>query len=104
MNFLRYITGLPLSPYFAGTKVRCLIDNIPKLRADIDNTDTRDNVHFGTVDTWIVYQLNNNIVGSEENDNVTMNSISSTGVAGYSANLGGGCTLPTSPTPTDGCS
>ena len=55
INTLRAATGLPLSSYFSGTKVKWLIDNVPELRADL--TARPDQVCFGTVDTWLVYQL-----------------------------------------------
>jgi len=52
---LRDATGLPLSSYFAGTKVRWLLDNVEQLRDDLQNDP--EQVCFGTVDTWLVYQL-----------------------------------------------
>ncbi|MGK3736229.1 MAG: glycerol kinase [Bacillariaceae sp.] len=56
-NRLRSETGLPIASYFAGTKVRWLIDNNPELRADLLNTERRSQVRFGTIDTWLLYQL-----------------------------------------------
>lgn len=50
-------TGLPLTAYFAGTKVRWLVDNVPELRADLEDETTQNNVRFGTIDTWLMYQL-----------------------------------------------
>jgi len=52
---LRAATGLPLSSYFAGTKVRWLLDHVQQLRTDLQNDP--DQVCFGTIDTWLVYQL-----------------------------------------------
>lgn len=52
---LRAKTGLPLASYFAGTKVRWLLDNVEALRYDLSTKP--DVVRFGTIDTWIVYQL-----------------------------------------------
>ncbi len=56
-NRLREKTGLPLASYFAGTKVRWLLDNVPELRDDLVDETKRDQVRFGTVDAWLVYQL-----------------------------------------------
>ena len=53
---LRDKTGLPLATYFSGSKVRWLIENVTKLREDLVG-DQRENVRFGTVDTWLVWQL-----------------------------------------------
>lgn len=54
---LRSKTGLPVASYFAGTKVRWLIDNIPKLQQDLTSPTERPHVRFGTIDTWLVYML-----------------------------------------------
>eukprot|EP00540_Astrosyne_radiata_P006855 CAMPEP_0116853052 /NCGR_PEP_ID=MMETSP0418-20121206/17671_1 /TAXON_ID=1158023 /ORGANISM="Astrosyne radiata, Strain 13vi08-1A" /LENGTH=777 /DNA_ID=CAMNT_0004485357 /DNA_START=1 /DNA_END=2334 /DNA_ORIENTATION=+ len=57
VNRLRSRTGLPLASYFAGTKVKWLIDNVPELARDLQDEQKRANVRFGTVDTWLLYQL-----------------------------------------------
>jgi glycerol kinase len=46
-------TGLPLDPYFSGTKVRWLLDTIPGLRERAE----RGEIAFGTVDTWLLWRL-----------------------------------------------
>jgi glycerol kinase len=46
-------TGLRIDPYFSGTKLLWLIENNRDLAARI-RTGT---VFFGTIDTWLVYQL-----------------------------------------------
>jgi len=50
-------TGLPVASYFAGTKVRWLIDNVGDLRRDLQDDNQREKVRFGTMDTWLLYQL-----------------------------------------------
>jgi glycerol kinase len=50
-------TGLPLASYFAGTKVRWLIDNVPELQKDLQDEAKKNDVRFGTIDTWLMYQL-----------------------------------------------
>jgi glycerol kinase len=57
VNRLRESTGLPLASYFAGTKVKWLLDNVDSLQADLGDPEKRKQVRFGTVDTWLVYQL-----------------------------------------------
>ena len=52
---LRSKTGLPLASYFAGTKVKWLLDNVPALQSDIKSKPHE--VRFGTIDTWLLYQL-----------------------------------------------
>ena len=64
---LRDKTGLPIASYFAGTKVRWLLDNVSQLKEDLKiGNPERDNVRFGTIDTWLVYQLTGNM--PEEGD------------------------------------
>lgn len=47
------ICGLPLSTYFSGVKLRWLQDNVPEVSAAIEN----DVCLFGTVDTWLLWNL-----------------------------------------------
>lgn len=56
-DVLRSKTGLPVASYFAATKVRWLIDNIPELQRDLNSPEEREHVRFGTMDTWILYML-----------------------------------------------
>ena len=46
-------TGLPLSPYFSGLKIRWILENIPGVRKQAESGD----VLFGTVDTFLAWQL-----------------------------------------------
>jgi glycerol kinase len=46
-------TGLILDPYFSGTKVTWLFQQLPELSAQAKN----GNLCFGTVDSWLIYKL-----------------------------------------------
>jgi len=46
-------TGLLLDPYFSGTKIAWLLDNVPGARARAE----RGELAFGTVDAWLIWQL-----------------------------------------------
>ncbi len=46
-------TGLLIDAYFSGTKLQWLLDNVPGARAQAE----RGELAFGTVDSWIVWQL-----------------------------------------------
>ena len=48
-------TGLLLDPYFSGSKIRWILENIPgvKLRANAGE------LLFGTIDTWLIWKLTN---------------------------------------------
>jgi len=46
-------TGLVVDAYFSGTKLKWLLDNVPGARERAQ----RGELAFGTVDTWLVWQL-----------------------------------------------
>ena len=46
-------TGLVLDPYFSGTKLAWLLDHVPGARRRAE----RGELAFGTVDTWLLWQL-----------------------------------------------
>ncbi|PKR78015.1 glycerol kinase [Halalkalibacillus sediminis] len=46
-------TGLLLDPYFSGTKVKWILDNVEGAREKAENGD----LLFGTMDTWVIYKL-----------------------------------------------
>jgi glycerol kinase len=46
-------TGLPLSSYFAGPKIRWLLDNVDGLRERAE----RGEILFGTMDSWLIWNL-----------------------------------------------
>lgn len=46
-------TGLVTDAYFSGTKVKWILDNNPEIKAKVDKGE----VLFGTIDTWLLYNL-----------------------------------------------
>jgi glycerol kinase len=50
---VREKTGLVLDPYFSGTKMAWLLEHVPGARARAEAGE----VHFGTIDTWLVHRL-----------------------------------------------
>ena len=46
-------TGLVFDPYFSGTKLRWILNNVPGVREKAEAGE----LAFGTVDTWLVYKL-----------------------------------------------
>lgn len=52
-NYFQSICGLPLSTYFSGVKLRWLQDNVPAVAKAIQNEECL----FGTVDTWLLWNL-----------------------------------------------
>ncbi len=51
-------TGLVLDAYFSGTKLKWLLDHVPDARARAK----RGELAFGTIDTWLVWNLTNGTV------------------------------------------
>ncbi|MCR5195000.1 MAG: glycerol kinase GlpK [Pseudobutyrivibrio sp.] len=46
-------TGLKFDPYFSGTKIRWILDNVEGARAKAEKGE----LCFGTVDSWLIYKL-----------------------------------------------
>jgi glycerol kinase len=55
-GLVRERTGLVIDPYFSGTKIAWLLDNVPGARARAE----RGELAFGTVDTWLTWHLTGN--------------------------------------------
>ncbi|WP_150538497.1 glycerol kinase GlpK [Actinobacillus vicugnae] len=51
--YIRKTTGLVVDPYFSGTKVKWILDNVEGVREKAE----RGELLFGTVDTWLVWKL-----------------------------------------------
>ena len=58
VNAVKKETGLPLSTYFASVKLRWMLDHIPEVQKAQDEKRLR----FGTVDSWLLYNLTNRAV------------------------------------------
>ena len=50
---IREKTGLVIDPYFSGTKIHWLLENVPGARALAEAGD----LLFGTVETWLIWKL-----------------------------------------------
>jgi glycerol kinase len=50
---LREATGLPLSTYFSGPKIAWILDNVDGARERAENGE----LAFGTMDTWVLWNL-----------------------------------------------
>src|SRR5690606_23286422 len=66
-RLLQARTGLVLDAYFSGTKLAWLLDNVPGARAAAQ----RGELAFGTVDTWLVWQLTGGQVHSTDPSNAS---------------------------------
>lgn len=60
-------TGLPLATYFSGPKLRWLLDNVPDLQAEA----SAGHAIFGTIDTWLLWNLTGGTQGGLHITDVT---------------------------------
>lgn len=60
-------TGLPISTYFSAVKLKWLLDNVPAVKEAHD----RDDMFFGTVDTWLLWSLTGGVNGGLHYTDVT---------------------------------
>ena len=53
VDTMRQKTGLVIDPYFSGTKIRWILENVPGAREQAENGE----LLFGTVETWLIWKL-----------------------------------------------
>lgn len=62
---IRQKTGLLVDAYFSGTKLQWILDNVPDARAQA----AQGELAFGTVDSWLLWQLTNGRVHATDVSN-----------------------------------
>ena len=62
---IRKKTGLLVDAYFSGTKLQWILDNVPDARAQAAHGE----LAFGTVDSWLLWQLTNGRVHATDVSN-----------------------------------
>ncbi|QOY87994.1 glycerol kinase GlpK [Paludibaculum fermentans] len=60
-------SGLLLDPYFSGTKLRWILDNVPGARQRAEAGE----LAFGTVDTWLIWNLTRGAVHATDPSNAS---------------------------------
>ncbi len=66
-NFFQERTGLLLDPYFSGTKIKWILDNVDGAKKLMNE----GNLMFGTVDSWLLYKLTGNKVHKTDHTNAS---------------------------------
>src|SRR5215471_6319485 len=66
-DVIRHKAGLPPATYFSGGKLQWLLDHVDGLRADAE----RGEAIFGTVDTWLLWNLTGGTAGGVHVTDVT---------------------------------
>lgn len=64
---IRSKTGLMPDPYFSGTKIKWILDNVDGARAAADAGE----LMFGTIDTWLIYNLTGGAVHATDYTNAS---------------------------------
>jgi glycerol kinase len=67
LDSFRQITGLPLATYFSGPKISWMLETVPGLREDAKS----GKMLFGTIDTWLVWNLTGGVDGGLHLTDVT---------------------------------
>jgi glycerol kinase len=60
-------TGLLLDPYFSGTKVRWILENVPGVRRRAEAGE----LAFGTIDTWLIWKLTGGTIHATDPSNAS---------------------------------
>ncbi|WP_321477613.1 glycerol kinase GlpK [uncultured Paludibaculum sp.] len=60
-------SGLVIDPYFSGTKLRWILDNVPGARRRAEDGE----LAFGTVDTWLIWNLTRGAVHATDPSNAS---------------------------------
>ncbi|MBF0572351.1 MAG: glycerol kinase GlpK [Desulfamplus sp.] len=63
----RVKTGLPVATYFSGPKIKWILDNVPAAKEAV----LRGDAMFGTMDTWIIWNLTGGVHGGSHVTDVT---------------------------------
>jgi len=64
---IRHKTGLLLDPYFSGTKIKWMLDNIFGLKSKAK----AGKILFGTIDTWLIWKLSGGQVHATDTTNAS---------------------------------
>ncbi len=67
-GYVREKTGLLLDPYFSGTKIKWILDNVSGARERAE----RGELLFGTVESWLIWNLTGEHVSDVSNASSTM--------------------------------
>lgn len=93
---VRQKTGLVLDPYFSGTKVAWILDNVEGARARAEKGE----LGFGTIDTFLVHRLTGGAVHATDVTNASRTLLFALGSMAWDDELLGLLTVPRSMLPT----
>ena len=89
-------TGLLVDAYFSGTKLQWILDNVPHARAQAE----RGELLFGTVDSWLMWQLSGGAVHATDVSNASRTMLFNIHTHQWDADLLAALRIPESMMPT----
>ncbi|XP_046813369.1 glycerol kinase-like isoform X1 [Vespa crabro] len=66
-NCLKSLCGLPINHYFSALKIKWLLENVPEVKEALAN----EQCMFGTIDTWLIWNLTGGVNGGVHTTDVT---------------------------------
>jgi len=66
-DYVRKNTGLVVDAYFSGTKIKWILENVPGAKEKAKNGE----LCFGTVDTWLIWNLTDGKVHATDHSNAS---------------------------------
>ena len=93
---IRQKTGLVIDPYFSGTKIRWMLENIPGARALAEE----GKLLFGTVETWLIWKLTGGKVHVTDYSNASRTMLFNINTLGWDEEILGELGIPVSMLPT----
>jgi glycerol kinase len=94
-DVFRRKTGLVLDPYFSGTKLRWLLENVPGAA----ERARRGELAFGTIDSWLVWKLTGGAVHATDPTNASRTLLYDIHAGAWDAELCGLLEVPASVLP-----
>lgn len=76
-------TGLIIDAYFSATKLKWILDNVEGAR----DKATRDELCFGTIDTWLLWKLTNGMVHATDVSNASRTMLYNINTLGWDDDL-----------------
>ena len=89
-------TGLPIDAYFPATKIRWILDNIPNGQARAE----RGELAFGTVDTWLLWNLTNGTIHATDVSNASRSMLYNINTLEWDTDLLDELSIPTAVLPS----
>ena len=96
VDTIRNKTGLVIDPYFSGTKIRWILENVPGTREQAEKGE----LLFGTVETWLIWKLTGGKVHVTDYSNASRTMLFNINTLQWDKHILKGLEIPESMLPT----